>query len=43
MLSDKKRSGGTVTVVVPRRVGRCELVPMDKTALRRFMEAGMMP
>lgn len=43
MLSDKKRSGSRVAVVVPRRVGRCELVPMDATELRRFMESGMMP
>ena len=43
MLSDKKRAGSKVTVVVPRRVGRCELIPMDAAALRRFMEAGMMP
>lgn len=43
MLSDKKRAGSLVTVVVPRRVGRCELMPMDDNRLRRFMESGMMP
>jgi len=43
MLSDKKRAGASVNVVVPRRVGKCELMPMDERALHDFMGSGMMP
>lgn len=28
-LSDKKRAGDTLTFVLPREIGRCELVPVD--------------
>ena len=41
MLSDKKRSGGTVNVVVPERIGQCSLHPMTADELKRFMEAGL--
>ena len=41
MLSDKKRSGATVNVVVPEEIGRCSLRSMDAETLRRFMEAGL--
>lgn len=43
MLSDKKRSGGTVNVVVPERIGKCVLRPMDADTLRSFMESGLKP
>lgn len=43
MLSDKKRAGTKVTVVVPRRVGRCDLMPMDERELRAFMKSGIAP
>lgn len=41
MLSDKKRSGDTVSVVVPERIGRCSVRPMTAEELRSFMEAGL--
>ena len=41
MLSDKKRSGATVNVVVPEAIGRCVLRPMDADALKHFMESGL--
>ena len=41
MLSDKKRSGGTVSVVVPEDIGRCSLRPMDRDTLKHFMESGL--
>ena len=41
MLSDKKRSGDTVSVVVPERIGRCGIRPMTADELRAFMEAGL--
>ena len=41
MLSDKKRSGGTVNVVVPERIGHCSVRPMTADELHAFMEAGL--
>ena len=41
MLSDKKRSGGTVNVIVPARIGQCFVRPMAADELRVFMEAGL--
>ena len=41
MLSDKKRSGSSVNVVVPEAVGRCSLRPMDAAALREFIASGV--
>lgn len=43
MLSDKKRSGSTVTVIVPEEIGRCALRPMDGETLKIFMESGLLP
>ena len=41
MLSDKKRSGSTVSVIVPEAVGRCVQRPMDAETLKNFMESGL--
>jgi 3-dehydroquinate synthase len=41
MLSDKKRSGSKVSVVVPRQLGQCELCPMDEPTLQTFMASGL--
>ena len=41
MLSDKKRAGNTVNVIVPERIGACAVRPMDRDALRDFMKAGL--
>lgn len=43
MLSDKKRAGAVVNVIVPADLGSCFVRPMDADVLRAFMEAGMNP
>lgn len=41
MLSDKKRSGSTVTVIVPESIGQCALHPMSPAELAHFMGLGL--
>ncbi len=41
MLSDKKRAGAAVNVIVPEAIGRCGIRPMDRQALYDFMKAGL--
>ena len=41
MLSDKKRLGGTVNIIVPEEIGRCRVLPLAVEAAREFMEAGL--
>lgn len=41
MLSDKKRSGSTVSLIVPRAIGCCDIVPTPVEALEEFVEAGL--
>ena len=41
MLNDKKRSGGTVNLIIPREIGRCEIVPTPVEELAAFVEAGL--
>jgi len=41
MLSDKKRSGDTVNVIVPKRIGECEILPMKIDELKTFMASGL--
>ncbi len=40
-LSDKKRSGGTVHLIVPQEIGLCAIRPTPVTELKEFIEAGM--
>ena len=40
-LSDKKRSGGTVNLILPRSIGHCEIVPTEVDTLKSFIEAGL--
>ena len=40
-LSDKKRSGGTVNLIIPRRIGRCDIVPTPVSDLKTFIEEGL--
>ena len=40
-LSDKKRAGGALTIVVPRAIGGCTLEKIPVTELQRIIEAGM--
>ena len=40
-LSDKKRSGGTVKLIIPRSIGCCDIVPTPVGELKTFIEAGL--
>lgn len=40
-LSDKKRSGGTVHLIVPEEIGRCHIRPTAIDELKSFIEAGL--
>ena len=39
--ADKKRSGGDITLVVPRRIGLCELKKMPVSELLPVIRAGL--
>ena len=40
-LSDKKRSGGTVNLIIPQCIGICNIEPTPVTTLQSFIEAGL--
>ncbi|MBQ3503790.1 MAG: 3-dehydroquinate synthase [Oscillospiraceae bacterium] len=40
-LSDKKRTGGTVNLIVPRAIGDCAIVPTPVENLQSLIEAGL--
>ena len=40
-LSDKKRAGGKITLVVPKRIGDCALVDIPVEQLADIFRAGM--
>ena len=40
-LSDKKRSGGTVRLIIPRKIGCCDIVPTPVSELQSLIEAGL--
>ena len=40
-LSDKKRSGGMVNLIVPEEIGRCAIRPTPVEELKSFIEAGL--
>ena len=40
-LSDKKRSGGTVNLIIPRSIGCCDIVPTPVETLKTFIEEGL--
>ena len=40
-LSDKKRSGGTVNLIVPRAIGNCGIHPVSVEEMKTFIEAGL--
>lgn len=41
MLSDKKRSGGTVSLIFPAAIGNCRIVPTPVDQLKSLIEAGL--
>lgn len=40
-LSDKKRSGRTVNLIVPQRIGACAIRPTPVSEIKAFIEAGL--
>ncbi len=40
-LSDKKRSGGTVNLIVPRSIGDCVIIPTPVEEIEAFIKAGL--
>ena len=40
-LSDKKREGGTVNMIIPRAIGNCEIVPTPVDNLKTFIGEGL--
>lgn len=40
-LSDKKRTGGTVNLIIPERIGHCIIRPTPVDELKAFIEAGI--
>lgn len=40
-LSDKKRSGGTVNLIIPHSIGDCRIMPMPVETLENFIEEGL--
>lgn len=40
-LSDKKRSGGRVDLIIPYGIGDCRIVPMELNEIKPFIEAGL--
>ena len=40
-LSDKKRAGGTVNLIVPEAIGKCKILPTEVGDLKSFIEAGL--
>lgn len=40
-LSDKKRSGGEINLILPRRIGLCDIVPTPIAQLKSFIQAGL--
>lgn len=40
-LSDKKRAGGTVNLIIPAAIGDCLIVPTPVSELKSFIEAGL--
>lgn len=41
MLSDKKRAGDRVNLIVPRAIGRCEILPIPVEQLTDFVGSGL--
>ena len=40
-LSDKKRTGGTINLIIPKTIGDCAIVPMPVSQVESFIEEGL--
>ena len=41
MLSDKKRTGATISLIVPNRIGDCDILPLPVEELENFVKSGL--
>ena len=41
MLSDKKRAGATINLIVPEKIGSCSILPLGTDQVHDFMKAGL--
>ena len=41
MLSDKKRTGGTVSLIIPKTIGDCDILPLPVEELENFVKSGL--
>lgn len=41
LLSDKKRSGGTVNLILPEAIGKCKISPTPVSQLQSILQAGL--
>lgn len=41
ILSDKKRSGGSIPMIIPTCIGNCEIIPVPVEKLKNFIQAGV--
>ena len=41
-MGDKKRRGGSITLILPRRIGLCERVPLPVAELEQFIQDGLL-
>ena len=39
-MADKKLSGGSINLIVPREIGRCEIMPVPAEEISQWMQAG---
>ena len=40
-LSDKKRAGGTVNLIIPKAIGHCDICPTPVEQVKDIIEAGL--
>ena len=40
-LSDKKRTGSRINLIVPKEIGKCDILPFPIDQLESFIEAGL--
>ena len=40
-LSDKKSDGNSISLIIPREIGRCEICRMDKSEVKEIIKAGL--
>lgn len=40
-LSDKKRSGGSISLIIPKEIGNCEIHPTPVEELKEFIQLGL--